>query len=99
MQIISTQAAYQLNHACLQNFDDDFRFLDGSERVPMVVASQGTTVRSFLVNNTGKSTEPNSSVDTDAIQTSVDTRQTNREKVIAELYWQRIFDEEKQNKT
>jgi hypothetical protein len=30
---------------------------------------------------------------------SVDNRQINREKVIAESYWQHIFNEEKQNKT
>ena len=33
------------------------------------------------------------------ISSSADTRQTNREKVIAKAYWQHVFDEEKQNKT
>ncbi|CAF1369226.1 unnamed protein product [Adineta steineri] len=30
---------------------------------------------------------------------NVDTRQMNREKVIAETYWQDLFDEENQKKT
>lgn len=39
------------------------------------------------------------STDGNTILSLVDTRQTNREKVIAESYWQDIFDGEKQNKT
>ncbi|CAF3237686.1 unnamed protein product, partial [Rotaria sp. Silwood2] len=65
----------------------------------MVAVNQAMTVRSFLANNSGTPTERNPPVNTDTILSSVDTRQANREKVIAELYWQRIFDEEKQNKT
>ncbi len=46
-----------------------------------------------------KPPEEDPSVDNNTISSSVDTRQTNREKVIAESYWQDIFDKEKQNKT
>ncbi|CAF4443711.1 unnamed protein product [Rotaria socialis] len=49
--------------------------------------------------HTKKPTEQNSSADIDIILSSVDTRQTNREKAIAASYWERIFQEEKQNKT
>jgi hypothetical protein len=44
-------------------------------------------------------TEQNLSINSNTILSPVDTRQTNREKVIAESYWLEVFDEEKQNKT
>ncbi len=46
-----------------------------------------------------KPIEQDPSVNIDTISHSADTRQTNREKVIAESYWQHVFNEEKQNKT
>jgi hypothetical protein len=45
-----------------------------------------------------KPSELSPSVNTNTVLSSDDTRQINREKVIAESYWQPIFDEEKQNK-
>jgi hypothetical protein len=65
------------------DFDDDFPVLDESAELIPLVAITGP----ISIVNTGKT---ESSV--------VEIHQTNREKVIAETYWQFVFDEEKQKK-
>ena len=45
-----------------------------------------------------KPSQRNSSAGTGTRSTLVDTRQMIREKTIAESYWQRVFDEERQKK-
>lgn len=43
--------------------------------------------------------EQNISNSSNTISSSADIRQTNREKGIAEAYWQQVFNKEKEDKT
>ncbi|CAF3856239.1 unnamed protein product [Adineta steineri] len=78
-----------------------------SEQVPLVIISGVTTNDHFSDINTDESGEQvpliaNSAIvapDPLSAVNNVDTRQMNREKVIAETYWQDLFDEENQKKT
>jgi hypothetical protein len=76
-----------VNHAHLRNCDGNFSFSgELFEQVPLVINNDSTSPSSSHAVST-------------TVQSLVDTRQINREKVIAETYWQNVFDEEKQKKT
>jgi hypothetical protein len=85
------------------------------EQLPLVVISDGATNNQFPAVNIGKilhilkfwrwclfseaSTNQNHPIGITTMSSLADTRRANREKVIAETYWQHVFEEEQQKKT